>query len=114
MDTPATFLERLAGLLKRRLRNGHAGTAHARISALAAATAQQEETVRAGLAWMEVRGLIRADVAGDEVVLSAGNKEPVAGRGAVAANLGALLRETAAFRAHFVRAAADTLLALEQ
>ncbi len=113
MATPAKFLERLAGLLKRILRHGPAATAHTHISELAAATAQREETVRAGLAWMDARGIIRAHVAGDEVVLSAGDKEPGAGPSAATASLEALLRETTAYRAHFVRAAGDNLLALE-
>ena len=80
---------------------------------LAAATAQRESTVWAGLAWLTARGYLAVESAGDdEVQLAAGTGETSPDLPRVAARVKALLEETAAYRAHFVRADEETLILL--
>ena len=99
LDMP---LKRLAGLIKHAL---NANTGRIKISTLAAATAQREATVQAGLAWLVGRGhLVVLDEDGDEVQLATGKQTADTDLSQVAAQLKALLEETAAYRAHFVRA----------
>jgi single-stranded-DNA-specific exonuclease len=109
--TANAFLERLAGLVKYALRStgGRAG-----IAALAAACAQREATVRVGLDWLAARGFVVVQPGADgEVLLAEGVPAgtPGAGLPALTARLQALLAETAAYRAHFMRAAAESLIA---
>lgn len=112
-DRLEPFLLRLAGLVKHTLRvNG----GHTSLAALAAATAQREATVRLGLAWLEASGQIgmvsedRGEVTlgekekGDK---GAGDREEL---GRLAARLNVLLAETAAFRAYYARAEAESLI----
>ncbi len=107
LDQPEKLLKRLAGLTKHAL-NSNAGRVS--ISMLAAATAQREATVRAGLAWLAARGhLAILDKDGDKVHLAAGNQQASADLPQTAARLKALLEETAAYRAHFARAEKETL-----
>jgi hypothetical protein len=108
MDAPQVFLRRLAGLAKRALR---VDQGRVTVSALAAATAQRESTVRAGLAWLAARGhvaVLHED--GDEVRLVAGSQVASPELSRVAAQLKAFLEETAAYRAHFARADAQSLV----
>lgn len=115
LDDPERFLQRLSGLVKRAI-NAEGGAAT--ISTLAAATAQREASVRAGLAWLEAKGYIsaradEADEAEDDVLhLAAG--DPAAGVDAEAARalrrLKSLLEETAAYRRYFARADGETLV----
>jgi len=123
LDHFVKFLERLAGLTKQAL-NSHQG--RVKVSTLAAATAQREATVRAGLAWLAARGHLAVlgedeDKDGDgdvearlaraqEVHLAAGSQVVSADLPRIAARLRALLEETAAYRAHFARADKDTLM----
>jgi len=107
------FLERLAGLVRHAL-NAHQG--RVKVSTLAAATAQREATVRAGLAWLVARGHIVVldedeDKDSDEIHLAAGNQAVSADLPRIAAQLEALLEETAAYRAHFARAGKEALSA---
>jgi len=98
----------LAGLTKHAL-NSNPGRAN--ISTLAAATAQREATVRAGLAWLGARGhLVVLDADNDEIHLTAGNQIASDDLPQTAARLKALLEETAAYRAHFARAEKETLI----
>ena len=107
LDDPEKFLKRLAGLTKRAL-NSHQGRVS--VSTLAAATAQREATVRAGLAWLMARGhLVMLDEADDEIHLAIGSQTASADLPEIAARLKALLEETAAYRAHFARAEKETL-----
>jgi single-stranded-DNA-specific exonuclease len=107
-DQPQAFLQRLAGLVKYAIaRKG------GEISppALAAATAQREVSVRAGLAWLETRGHIRMlERRGDQVVVSAGEGGPGKAQDGATAQLKALLEETSAYRAYFLRANPERLI----
>ena len=110
LDHPEAFLARLAGLTKRAL-NVRGGQVS--ISMLAAATAQREATVRAGLTWLVARGhLTVVGEDGDEVHLAAGSQAVSADLPQATARLTALLEETAAYRAHFARADKATLIAV--
>ena len=109
-DTPEAFIRRLTGLVKRAL---NARDGRAPISALAAATAQRETTVRLGLAWLAARGHIRvASETGGEVQLmpSDGSSTPDADFKALEARLRAALAETTAYRAYFREADAAALV----
>ncbi len=111
-DQPGVFMQRLAGLVKHALR-ARGGTTT--VSALAAATAQREATVRAGLEWLAARGGLRViQIWGDRVQLAEPERN---GRGVAAladsqraaergarAQLEALLAETAAYRDYFGKA----------
>ncbi len=117
LDHFEKFLKRLAGLVKHAL-NSDGGRVN--VSTLAAATAQREATVRAGLAWLAARGhLVVLGEDGDigarlvrtrEVYLAAGSQAVSADLPQVTAQLKALLEETAAYRAHFARAGKETLV----
>ena len=108
LDRPEEFLKRLAGLTKHAL-NSNQGRAN--VSTLAAATAQREATVRAGLAWLGARGhLVVLGEEGDEIHLAAGSQTASDNLPQTAARLKALLEETAAYRAHFARAEKETLV----
>ena len=107
LDNPKSFLKRLAGLVKHAL-SAEAG--QVTLSTLAAATAQREATVRAGLAWLEARGHLKVLAGeGDEIHLVRGAQGPQ-DLPQTAARLRALLEETAAYRAYFLRAPAETLV----
>jgi len=108
LDQPRTFLRRLAGLVKQATSSNEGQVS---VSTLAAATAQRESTARAGLAWLEARGhLAILDAEGDDLRLAAGDKTERADLPQVTARLKALLNETAAYRAHFARAAVEALI----
>jgi len=106
----AVFLRRLAGLVKRILTSAQDEPPRTTFGWLAAATAQREATVRAGLLWLVTRGIIEADTDGDQITLSPGTGRPARDLGEIEAAVSALLAETAAYRAFFGRADADTLL----
>jgi single-stranded-DNA-specific exonuclease len=108
LDDLEPFLKRLAGLAKHALStdDGRVG-----ISALAAATAQRESTVWAGLAWLTARGHLAVASAGDdEVQLTAGTGKTDPDLPKITAHLKMLLDETKAYRTHFVRAEKETLV----
>ena len=110
MDHPERFLRRLAGLVKHAL-SAEAGLAS--LSTLAAATAQREATVRAGLAWLEARGHLELLAEnGDEIQLARVSQGAQGVQEALrtAARMSALLEETAAYRAYFLRTRAETLV----
>ena len=111
LDDLEGFLQRLASLTKHAL-NAKGGQVS--ISTLAAATAQREATVRAGLDWLAARGHIAiADEDGDNVQLVASTGEASRDLPQIATRLKALLEETEAYRAHFVRAEKETLVSLQ-
>jgi single-stranded-DNA-specific exonuclease len=102
------FLKRLAGLTRRAMNADQGWT---RLSTLAAATAQREATVRAGLDWLAARGyLVALDEEGDEVHLAAGDQTVGVDLPQTTARLKALLEETAAYRAHFARVDGEALI----
>jgi len=113
LDHPGMFLKRLAGLTRYALSSNRG---RANISTLAAATAQRKMTVRLGIAWLAARGhLVALNEEGNELRLAEGDHvggKPRFGDDLprIAAKLRALLKETAAYRAHFVRADKETLL----
>jgi single-stranded-DNA-specific exonuclease len=109
LDHAEAFLRRLAGLTRYAL-NSHQGRAN--VSTLAAATAQREATVRQGIAWLAARGhLVVLSEEGDEIQLAEGDQvvDPK-GFQKPLGSLKALLKETAAYRAHFARADKETLI----
>ena len=103
------FLALLAGLVKHALsaRDGAVS-----VSALAAATAHREATVRAGIGWLASRGYIEVQrEEGDLLVLARGRGAPQPDEAARAdARLREMLEETAAYRRAFARAHAEALV----
>ncbi len=107
-DRAEKFLTRLSGLVRHALKHNQG---QVELQALAAATAQREATVRAGLDWLEARGYI-------QVLQQPNGSLALAGSDGVSADtlqqMGAqmkmLLEETAAYRAHFARAEARSLV----
>lgn len=107
-DEPVAFLRRLAGLVQHSLR---ALEGRVSLSTLAAATAQRQATVRAGLRWLEAKGQVRivADE-GDQVTLVPGDGRSSSEVDEWQRRVVALLEETAAYRAYFARADATVLI----
>jgi single-stranded-DNA-specific exonuclease len=106
--TPEAFLKRLAGLVKYAI-NQNQGRAS--LKALAAATAQREATVHAGLDWLASRGYIRLlSDAEDDLVIAAGEGRESADVALITSRLKALLEETAAYRLYFRRGDKDIVM----
>jgi single-stranded-DNA-specific exonuclease len=102
------YLERLAGLVNHVLRR-QAGIVG--LDQLAAATAQTRVTVQAGIQWLSSQGHISI-LADDGVLLKLehGDKDAVIPLSIRTDQLRALLQESAAFRAYYARAEAETLI----
>ncbi len=108
LDELQPFIKRLVGLLKYALRSNQGIV---EISALAAATAQRDVTVRAGIEWLAARGdLAIFSEDGGEINLTEGDKINKDSFNQKLAILKGLLSETAAYRAHFARAEAVVLI----
>ncbi len=106
-----SLITRLVGLIKFLLAHRE-GVIN--ISALAAATAQREVTVQAGLDWLSARGQISITVGADgTMTLAAGTGQTRPDADAIRARLIALLRETAAYRAFYRRAEAANLMSTD-
>jgi single-stranded-DNA-specific exonuclease len=106
-DDVRSFLTRLAGLLKHVL-NEKEGQAS--LVALAAATAQREATVMAGVEWLAARGQVHlVEASGDALKLAAGDGHARPGARRIQEQIKTLLEETAAFRHFFLRARVDRL-----
>ena len=104
------FLARLAGLVKHSLasRGGRV-----RVARLAAATAQQEKAVRAGLDWLRDQGHFTVlHEEADEMLLLTGAGQLPKGASTSTSRLESLLGETRAFRAYFRRAGEEEILSL--
>lgn len=105
-----TFLRLLAARVNYAL-NQRGGAAS--LEALAASLGARVQAVDVGLRWWAARGQVRLDALdGDAVQLSAGNAA-IADAGAERshmARLTALLEESAAYRRHYLRAAAGSLI----
>ncbi|HBY06690.1 MAG TPA: single-stranded-DNA-specific exonuclease RecJ [Chloroflexi bacterium] len=99
MDAPKTFLPRLAGLVKFALRSK---SGEVDLEKAAAATAQQGNTVRMGLLWLEAKGLVQV-TRREETVFSLAPGEGVerVDLAEIGAELEIMLKETAAYRAYF-------------
>jgi single-stranded-DNA-specific exonuclease len=119
-DRPDLFIRRLAGLVRHALSAREGRTT---LSALAAATAQREASVAAGLEWLASRGDICVQSEEGSVLVvralpSGSQRRPEpdalleAETALARARLEALLAETAAYRAYFRSADADALLSL--
>ena len=107
LDGMEAFLARLAGLIKPVLASDGAVS----LGFLAAAMAQREVTVRAGLRWLTERGHLRIlEESGDRPQLARGDGVTSSGLAAAAADLQALLNETAAYRRFFARAEPASIL----
>jgi single-stranded-DNA-specific exonuclease len=108
MDKDSTFLPRLVGLVKRAMA---VGQGWAELLELAAATAQRETTVRAGIAWLVAHGdLAVVEEKGDRVRLAEGGHQVTDDLPRATARLRGLLAETAAFRTYFRRADKEALV----
>jgi single-stranded-DNA-specific exonuclease len=115
LDRPRQFLTRLVQLVKRALRveNGRV-----QLSALALGTAQREETARTGVAWLAARGdVVVLEDRDGELWLAPGRHDTSVESDRSAerqreerSRLRSLLEETAAYRAYFARADAQTLI----
>lgn len=107
-DEPRAFLARLAGLTKFAI-NQRGGLAN--VTTLAAATAQSEAAVLAGLDWLSKRGQVSVQVEADGLVRlgldAATPDEAAASR--VMSRIQFLLGEAAAYRAHLRRANAEAI-----
>jgi single-stranded-DNA-specific exonuclease len=108
VDQPEAFLQRLAGLAKYAL-NQKGG--QVRLSELAAAAAQREIMVRLGLEWLAAGGHLGFGLEDGQIDFSAEKREanPYL-QAELFTALKGLLAETAAYREHFVRADAESLV----
>ncbi len=105
---PGGFVPRLAGLVKHTLRRKKG---LAQLEALAAASAQRVETVRAGLHLLQAQGHIRiVDETDATLQLAHGAGQVRPEMEEIQARLHALLQETAAYRAYFARTPAERLI----
>jgi single-stranded-DNA-specific exonuclease len=108
LDRPESFLTHLARLAKQAITKKNGGV---ELSVLAAATAQREETVRTGLAWLEAQGhVIVLEERRDMIHLAPGDGSTTDDSSKTAERLRALLEETGAYRAHVARADANALI----
>lgn len=108
LDKLGIFIERLIGLAKYALRSNQG---LAKISTLAAATAQREATVRTGIEWLAARGHLQFRFEEqDQLRFSDGSGSPAEDQAQLTEQLRSLLAETAAFRAYYSRADVGLLL----
>jgi single-stranded-DNA-specific exonuclease len=106
--SPEAFLKRLAGLVKHVLQSPGKQTS---LEALAAASAQRPAAVRAGLSWLEARGMLSSTLLedGSLQLTTPGKTDPDQEKEALV-RLKAVLSEAASYREHFCRARPDSLL----
>ncbi|MBN2387365.1 MAG: single-stranded-DNA-specific exonuclease RecJ [Anaerolineales bacterium] len=109
VESQEGFLDRLVGLLKYVLHQRGGKTSY---SELAAATAQRETLVRKAITWMVARGKIKVieEDAGTLVLETGTVMQDPAGAAQLWMEIESLLAETEAYRAHFQRAEADSLI----
>ena len=108
LDEPGTFLTYLAGLAKHALNKKDGWTG---VPELAAAMGHREAAVRAGLAWLEAKGMIRVISGGDLALrLAVGGDTDTEMVARSAAELQRVLSETSSYRRFFVHADKDRLL----
>ncbi len=108
-STPEVFIRHLLGLIKFTINHQKGKISY---SALAAATAQSERTIRSAISWMIFQGeVIIIQEIGNEITLTQGEsqKDPKqASR--YWAEVRSMLAETTAYRNHFMRADKNSLL----
>lgn len=106
-EKPEVFLTRLAGLARFALNRRGGKTT---IQELAAAMSAREAAIQIGLEWLKAGGHLKVEVEADDVTLEAGDSEsnPYLQKELYIALKG-VLAETAAYRAHFARAEAESL-----
>ena len=110
MDEPAAFLKRLAGLAKHVL---NASKGIASLNALASATSQRVQTVKAGLEWLDGSGYVRlVSIKADEVKLEAGTGQKKEAALTQSSQLNTMLAESAAFRRYYLTANKDALFSV--
>jgi hypothetical protein len=107
VDAVHPFLERLYGLIKYALAHRDGIVRPAR---LAASMAHNESTVRSGLEWLAQKGHISLSDLGLGQFAVGDQGAPGASLAKAWERLHAELRETAAYRSYYRRAAADRLL----
>ena len=108
MDNPQTFLKRLLGLIKYRIKHSHGSTT---LSFLAAGTAQKTSTVKLGLEWLEAQGYITiTSIVDDEIHLEAAERRDSTDDHSISTHLNSALNESAAFRRYYLKVDPDRLL----
>jgi len=109
LDDSKTFLERLAGLVKFVLNKKDGATT---LAELAAATSQTDAAIRLGVRWLIQRNQIagRVDPNGTVALAAASAQGEDAASAETLTHLQNILKETAAYRAHFMRADAQSLV----
>lgn len=108
LDLPSSFLAHLAGLVKYALRSPGQPVP---LLSLAAALAHRVSTVRLGLAWLEAKGVILiSQVSEGHVLLQPGQGKSSPDHNSLETDLQQSLKETAAFRAFYLRSDLNTLL----
>jgi single-stranded-DNA-specific exonuclease len=104
------FLKYIAGVAKYALKNTDGRVDIPRVAAL---TANRESAIRLALAWLEAQGHITIVAeADDSVLLQTGGNRADQYADRIAARLGALLDEVAAYRRYFMQAEAEVLRTL--
>ncbi len=112
MDRLDSFLQRLAGVVKFGLK-ANQGLVDIRV--LAAATAQRESAVLAGLRWLAANGNIQIASQGeDEIWLNPGSGQKEETLQPLTEILRAILEESAAYRQYYLRARKEALLGVAQ
>jgi single-stranded-DNA-specific exonuclease len=108
MDEMKSFTERLIGLAKYAMRRTKGKVS---LSSLAAATAQREETVRAGLQWLASRGYLVVHYESDEnICLNEGDGVSGGELISLEMQLREMLAETASFRRYYSNVEAGLLI----
>jgi single-stranded-DNA-specific exonuclease len=108
LDRPESFLTYMAQLVRRAI-DEEGG--FVKLSTMAAATAQREETVLIGVAWLEAQGhIVVLEDRGDVIHLAPGDGSPMDARPGIVERLRALLNETTAYRSYVARADAESLI----
>jgi single-stranded-DNA-specific exonuclease len=111
IDTVRPFLERLLGLVKYVIAH-QSGVV--RSTRLAASMAHSESTVQSGLEWLAQQGHISLiDLGSGEFAVS-DQGEPGSARSQALERLQEGLKQTAAYRSYYLRAAANRLLAVDR
>jgi single-stranded-DNA-specific exonuclease len=108
MDKLEPFIKRLLGLVKYALASNQGVV---KVSALAAATAQREATVKEGIDWLAARGILEVlDEQDGEIHLGEGEQVEEDDTARKLKTLQELLSESAAYRTHFSRTEANQLI----
>ena len=108
LDKPQDFLNHLAGLAKYALGAKDGKTS---ITELVGASAHTEDTVRKGLAWLTARGIIGiSEDQRNDIHISEGGRPNRELADKLMGDIKELLRETAAYRAHYLESNIERLI----